>query len=186
MGQSIIKQTIKLMESLQMNKVQHLLDLYWDYKIPVNLDKLVKNMGLHVRYVEYIEGDSPEYKLTGRIDQINGLIVCSINSTQSNLIQRFTLAHLIGHYICNHGFGFKCNLKSFDVIDSKNLDMFNSIIDPRNIEANKVAIQILMPEVAVNHLIQKENITDIAELTRWFEVSQTMMLDRLKQLDWLK
>ena len=131
MGQLIIKQTIKLMESLQMNKVQHLLDLYWDYKIPVNLDKLVKNMGLHVRYVEYIEGDSPEYKLTGRIDQINGLIVCSINSTQSNLIQRFTLAHLIGHYICNHGFGFK-------------LDMFNSTIDPRNIEANKVAIQILM------------------------------------------
>lgn len=73
-----------------MNKVQHLLDLYWDYIIPVNLDKLVQNMGLHVRYVEHIEGDSPEYKLTGRIDQINGLIVCSINSTQSNLIQRFT------------------------------------------------------------------------------------------------
>ena len=56
-----------------MNKVQHLLDLYWDYTIPVNLDKLVKNMGLYVRYVEYIEGNSPEYKLNGRIDQINGL-----------------------------------------------------------------------------------------------------------------
>ena len=69
------------MESLQMNKVQHLLDLYWDYKIPVNLDKLVKNMGLHVQYVEHIEGDSPEYKLTGRIDQVNGLIICSIHST---------------------------------------------------------------------------------------------------------
>lgn len=40
-----------------MNKVQHLLDLYWDYIIPVNLDKLVQNMGLHVRYVEHIEGD---------------------------------------------------------------------------------------------------------------------------------
>lgn len=146
-----------------MNKVQHLLDLHWDYTIPVNLDKLVKNMGLHVRYVEHIEGDSPEYKLTGRIDQINGLIVCSINSTQSNLIQRFTsyfvlrtLAHLIGHYICNHGFGFKCNVKSFDVVDYENLDMLNTSIDPRNIEANKIAIQILIPEVAVNHLIQKE------------------------------
>ena len=64
--------------------------------------------------------------------------------------------------------------------------MLNSTIEPRNIEANKVAIQILMPEVAVNHLIQKENITDIAELTRWFDVSKTMMIERLKQLDWLK
>lgn len=64
--------------------------------------------------------------------------------------------------------------------------MLNTSIDPRNIEANKIAIQILIPEVAVNHLIQKENITDIAELTRWFNVSKTMMTCRLKQLDWLK
>lgn len=63
--------------------------------------------------------------------------------------------------------------------------MLNTSIDPRNIEANKIAIQILIPEVAINHLIQKENITDIAELTIWFSVSKTMMLDRLKQLDWL-
>lgn len=47
-------------------------------------------------------------------------------------------------------------MKSFDVVNCENLDMFNSTIDPINIEANKIAIQILMPEVAVNHLIQKE------------------------------
>lgn len=64
--------------------------------------------------------------------------------------------------------------------------MFNTSIDPRNIEANKIAIQILIPEVAVNHLIQKENITNIEELTKWFNVSKTMMTCRLKQLDWLK
>ena len=43
-----------------------------------------------------------------------------------------------------------------------------------------------MPEVAVNHLIQKENITDIEELVKWFDVSKTMIIDRLKQLNWLR
>jgi hypothetical protein len=42
------------------------------------------------------------------------------------------------------------------VVDYENLDMLNTSIDPRNIEANKIAIQILIPEVAINHLIQKE------------------------------
>lgn len=150
-------------------------NFYWNYKIPVDLDAIAKNMNIHVRYVEHIEGDSVEYQLTGRIDNINGLVICSINSTKSSLIQRFTLAHLLGHYIRNHGFGFKCNVKSFD---KNTLDKFNN-------EANLVAINILMPEIAVNHLIQKENITDIEELAKWFDVSKTVVKDRLKQLNWL-
>ena len=44
----------------------------------------------------------------------------------------------------------------------------------------------LQPQKVKPHLIQKENITDIEELTRWFNVSKTMMTCRLKQLDWLK
>ena len=150
-------------------------NLYWNYKIPVDLDIIAKNMNIHVRYVEHIEGDSVEYQLTGRIDNINGLVICSINSTKSSFIQRFTLAHLLGHYICNHGFGFKCNVKSFD----------KNTLDKRDNEANLVAINILMPEIAVNHLIQKENITDIEELAKWFDVSKIIVKERLKQLNWL-
>lgn len=150
-------------------------NFYWNYKIPVDLDAIAKNMNIHVRYVEHIEGDSVEYQLTGRIDNTNGLVICSINSTKSSFIQRFTLAHLLGHYICNHGFGFKCNVKSFD---KNTLDKFNN-------EANLFAINILMPEIAVNHLIQKENVTDIEELAKWFDVSKTVVKDRLKQLNWL-
>ena len=42
-----------------------------------------------------------------------------------------------------------------------------------------------MPEIAVNHLIMKENISDIDELTKWFLVEYDVMFKRLKQLNWL-
>ena len=149
---------------------RRILEMYWDYKIPVNLEQNANDLGVRVRYAPYLEGGED---ISGRFDLINGQAICSIRSTDSEQRQRFTLAHELGHFALNHGGGFRDNDYSF-----------KDVYDPREAAANRFAAELIMPEVAVNHLIQKENIKDIYELARWFNVSKPAITYRLRNLGW--
>ena len=70
-------------------------------------------------------------------------------------------------------------------IDSNNCFNHSLLFDKTEKQAHQIAYELLMPEIAVNHLIMKENISDIDELTKWFLVEYDVMFKRLKQLNWL-
>lgn len=148
-----------------------ILQHYWDYKIPVDLDEMAQKMGICVRYEQNLEGGND---ISGRYDIINGLHICSVRSTDNQKRQRFTLAHEIGHCVLKHGGGFRSNSASFN----------SDAPDPRERAANNFALALLIPKVAVDHLINKENIVKVQELSALFDVTKTAMKARLKQLSW--
>lgn len=81
-----------------------------------------------------------------------------VNETDSPRRKRFTTAHELGHYI-----SYQCNSHSKEYIDNNNGVTEDYAImgraktqdnaDPREIEANQIAAQILMPKSEVEDLI---------------------------------
>ena len=153
------------------NTARRILDMYWDYKIPVDVEAIASKIGVEVRFSSILEGGND---ISGRFDIINGIPVCSIRSTDSEQRQRFTLAHELGHFALKHGGGFRDNSASFNLYN----------YDQREVDANAFSAEILMPKIAIDYMIEQENITNIAELARIFNVSYTAMKFRLVNLGW--
>lgn len=153
------------------NQAKRMLELYWDYQIPVDVDAIAEQVGVRVRYAPYLEGGRD---ISGRFDMINGQAICSVRTTDTETRQRFTLAHELGHFVLGHGGGFRDNEISL-----------SGHFDYREVEANAFAAELLMPKIAVDHLIEKENIKNVDELAEWFNVSSQAMHYRLLNLGWL-
>lgn len=113
--------------------------------------------------------------LSGELIKINDSVIIYYNHGDSIKRQRFTIAHELGHCILSHGYNFN---------DSKN-NFTMSHYDRREIEANQFAIELLIPEMAVNVLIKQRKITDVNELCRIFNVSLEAMSLRLKKLGFI-
>lgn len=151
---------------------ERILDLYWDRSVPVNIDDMAHRMGAEVRYLEYLDGGGD---ISGRFDIEDGKPICTVRSTDVPVRRRFTLAHELGHYVLNHGRGFRDNAASFNL----------SNYDQREIDANKFAAEILMPKLAINYVIEKLGRKDVEDLAQLFQVSRQAMTFRLKNLGWL-
>lgn len=151
---------------------RRILDLYWDYKIPVDIDMIAERMGATVKYLSQLEGG---HDISGRFDIINGQAVCSIRDTDTLQRQRFTLAHELGHFALGHGGGFRDNSASF------NLNNYDS----REVAANAFAAELLMPKRAIDYVITEKNVVDFMELASLFNVSIPAMKYRLKNLGWI-
>lgn len=151
---------------------RRILDSYWDYKIPVDINMIAEKMGAKVQYLKKLEGGDD---ISGRFDIINGQAVCSIRDTDTSQRMRFTLAHELGHYALGHGGGFRDNSASF------NLNNY----DQREVDANAFAAELLMPKRAVDYVIQEKDITDFTQLAMLFDVSTPAMKYRLKKLGWI-
>lgn len=151
---------------------ERILDLYWDRSVPVNIDDIAQRMGAEVRYLPKLDGGDD---ISGRFDILNGRPICSVRSADPIVRQRFTLAHELGHYVLNHGGGFRDNAASFNVYN----------YDQREVDANKFAAEVLMPKLAIDYVIEKLGRDDVADLAQLFNVSQQAMRFRLKNLGWL-
>jgi Zn-dependent peptidase ImmA (M78 family) len=145
--------------------------MHWDGKLPVDPTELAKRLGADV---VAIDGNSAN-GLSGKLDVCNGKSTISYNRDEMSLRQRFTIAHELGHLVLNHGPSFRD--------PAQNYSLYN--YDPDEVDANKFAAELLMPEEAINILIEKHGISNIGELSRRFMVSQQAMEFRLKNLGWL-
>lgn len=154
-----------------LSKTKHILDSYWDFNLPVNINSIVENLGLRIRLTSYVENSE---NIIGRLDTVNNQIIISVKNTTPINTQRFIIAHELAHYILDHGYG---------ITDDKIL--FKNHFDYKENEANLFALNLLIPEVAVTHLIEKENIKCIDELANYFDVSYEMMKHQLANLGWL-
>lgn len=94
------------------------------------------------------------------------------NPDDSRVRRRFTVAHELGHLCLNHGFAFRD--------PSQNFSRFH--YDINEVEANKFAAELLIPEAAIKILIDKRGITDAERLAKIFDVSLNAISYRLKNI----
>lgn len=142
---------------------------------PVPIERMVKDRGIVVR--------------KGDLGEVSGLLLrnasgttIGVNSTQSSLRQRFTIAHEFGHFMLHEGISehvdhsYRVNYRS---------EVSSQATDVDEIEANFFAASLLMPR---DMLAEREALTALDDdrkvklLAREFEVSQHAMSLRLSNL----
>lgn len=148
---------------------REVLKKYWDRKVPVDPIAISEAMGAKVIADPTLGHISGQFNLTDQGPVIR------FNPDEPMVRRRFTVAHECGHYVLSHGNEFRDALKDF----------LSSNFDPKEVGANRFAAAILMPEEAIKHFIQVEDISDVKKLASRFEVSEAAMTYRLKNLGWI-
>lgn len=155
-----------------MSESKKILDKYWDGLLPVNPDNIAHKMGIVIS--EYDCGST--YSGEAGIS-VNGLKYIKVKSFDLMIKRRFVIAHEIGHHTLFHINGVKEHVLR-DIDDNFNLN----VVDLRELEANRFAVEFLIPKQALEYAIGKGGYTSIMELASIFGVSQVAMKWRLSNL----
>ena len=149
-------------------------------KIPVPVEEIVSKLGIKLSK----EFDITRLKYSGVIRHKDGQTTIWVNSLDSFLRQRFTIAHEIGHYILHFPFDLvdqeiedtpRTLLKSPIKIETEANNFAGELLMPKkNIIAKGKSIQSEFPSLSVDKLIEK--------LAKDFSVSVSAMTVRLKSL----
>lgn len=157
-------------EKLAMN----ILDSNGFNTVVVDPVKLANSYGIEVKNARFSEGD-----ISGMLRKENDKITIYVNSNETIMRKRFTIAHELGHYFLNH-------LDENDTTIHRKNDFFN--IDSRESEANAFAAAILMDQFKVKELYNKLDYIGvpldkiISKLSSTFRVSRPAVNIRLKKL----
>jgi Zn-dependent peptidase ImmA (M78 family) len=167
-----------------MSPEQHAQKILTEFEIrnaPVPVEEIASRLGAKLSF-EPFEGKG---ELSGMLLRDKGRTVIGINSSHPTVRQRFSIAHEIGHLVMHQGSVFVDQIVRF------NRDGKSSLaIDPEEIQANRFAAALLMPEMLVTvavkkRLNKKPNVSPgilISELATEFEVSTQAMEFRLINL----
>ncbi|WP_377277224.1 ImmA/IrrE family metallo-endopeptidase [Rhizobium sp. R86522] len=143
-------------------------------RTPINVIGAIRDLG-----IEYFE-EPLDDGVSGSIDLIDGKYEIRVNSNQSLQRRRFTAAHELAHYLLHrdllrqHG--------HLDRLFSSGQVVSGQTLSPAHeVEANKLAAEILMPERAVRDELVWSHY-DIEKIARQFQVSVPAMEIRLKVL----
>ena len=143
----------------------------------VDVVKLANRFGIRVYEYPFGEGVSGAVQKND-----NGEISIYISNQDSVERQRFSIAHELAHAVLHK-----------DLVDSKKI-VNRSKNDSSNveIEANKLAEEILMPEKSLNRFIKEEGLNKNAEISSTiiqkiaeaFKVSKMVAIIRLRNLNY--
>ena len=148
-----------------------MLSEHWDGELPVDPFAIARSANVIVEHDPKMESNE-----LGRFEYVNGQPRIYTNPNESELRLRFVVAHELGHYAMEHGTRFVDTSLHFAPVH----------YDRAENQANRFAIELLMPDFAVNILIEKRNIKSFEQLTGIFWVSGQSMEFRLKKLGWLR
>jgi Zn-dependent peptidase ImmA (M78 family) len=160
---------------------QRILQQFGVTTTPVPVEDVAVRLGAKISY-EPFEGKG---ELSGMLIRDKALTVIGINSAHPKVRQRFSIAHEIGHLVMHKGDVFVDQTIRF------NRDGTSSLaIDRSEIQANRFAAALLMPEGLVassvrKRLDKKPNLNHallIDDLAREFRVSTQAMEYRLINL----
>ena len=153
-------------------------------QIPVPIVKIAKNLGIVVYEVDHL----PD-RQSGLIKKVNGKFVIFVNDKHAVTRQRFTVAHEIAHFIKNKDFleseGEHQTVFRQPVGNNAALHRAMGLeLSPeqrqREVEANKIAAQLLMPEEAFKQAwLQASSVKEVADK---FLVSEAATTIRGKEL----
>ena len=158
-------------EKLAMN----ILDLNGFNTVVVDPVKLANAYGIEVKNARFADGD-----ISGMLRKENDKIIIYVNSSESIMRKRFTVAHELGHYFLNH-------LEKNDKTIHRKTDFFSNVT-PKESDANAFAAAILMDQYKVEELYDKLHYIGvpldkiISKLSSTFRVSRPAVNIRLKKL----
>lgn len=145
---------------------------FWDGYLPVDVSSIATKLGIEVRFLSW-----DELHLSGMACLENGKRIVYVNPDDSLVRQRFTLSHELAHHILNH-------VTPNDPCFRDERHTFNGDYSSfQERDANRLGAEILMPEYAIRHSIEKENIRTVEGLASKFNVSERAMYYRLKGLN---
>lgn len=144
---------------------REILRRYWDGFLPVNPAEIARNMDIEVI-------SNPSMGHSGHYRFNYGQPVIEYNSTEARVRQRFTIAHELGHHVNGDIDAPRDTAASFSA----------RTWDPAEVEANRFAAALLMPDYVVRALVYDEGITNIEDLAEEFGVSTVAMKYRLENL----
>lgn len=149
-------------------KAQEILDKYWDDGVPVDVHAIARLAGTQVI-------EEPLSGFSGSFFCENGMPTIRVNSSESILRRRFTVAHELGHYVLRHEGGYRDGPDTFSV----------GAVDRKERDANLFASELLMPHDGVRYLLIGREIGGVTELANHMQVSEVAMQYRLKKLGYI-
>lgn len=145
---------------------------FWDGFLPVDVNSIATKLGIEVHFLGW-----DEFHLSGKASLENGKRMIYVNPMDSLVRQRFTASHELAHHILNH-------VTPEDSCFRDEKHSFNGdYASFQERDANRLGAEILMPEYAIRHSIDKENIRTVEGLATKFNVSERAMYYRLKGLN---
>ncbi len=132
--------------------------------------KLAENKNIEVIGTPFIDVDGMIEKKSD-----DNIIITYDNSVHPNR-QRFTIAHELSHYLLGHLDNSNTMLRD----PRKNFSSEN--YDIKEVEANRMAAEILMPKETLEHITYDLGHTDLDDLASILEVSTAALHYRLKNL----
>lgn len=161
------------------SSVSALRDQYNAFELPINLENLAEKAGIQIKYV-----DDPE--TSGFAYQKSGVKYIGVNNNESHVRQRFTIAHELGHMFLHRQDPLRYDPTADFVFYRDEKSTMG--IDPKEIEANAFAAELLMPEDIVRKEIKDMKGIDlhdpeaVGRLADKFGVSQAAIAVRLTKL----
>jgi Zn-dependent peptidase ImmA (M78 family) len=157
----------------------------------VDVEKIAKKLGITVISGKFSVKDGKQVSGILKIDKEKGESIIAIQSGESEVRQRFTIAHEIGHFLLH-----KDNL----YIDHKKSEMMTLMFRDevssgatslKEIQANQFAAELLMPSDEIRSAIKNANFSGsddedilslIKELAKRYQVSTTAMAIKIGKL----
>jgi Zn-dependent peptidase ImmA (M78 family) len=160
-----------MLNDMAFAKASQVLQELWNGYLPVDPVQLAQGMGARVIFDQnlYREGISGSFEF----DSYGPLI--KVNAFDPPVRQRFTVAHEIAHWLLGH-------VQPGQLAHRDPTDLY-AVLDSREIDANRFAAQLLMPEHVARHLAsQVPPAQKVSILAQQFAVSEAAMGYRLQNL----
>lgn len=157
-------------------KAYEILSQYSNMQAPIDIFDILDKLNINYSF------DDMEDDLSGFLLVENNLASIAINDSHHPNRQRFTTAHELGHY-CLHCKGKDDHRLFVDKAYRRNT-ISSSGTQKKEIEANRFAAAVLMPEALIKIYVCSNEITDIDiyRLSIKFQVSEQAMTLRLVRL----
>ena len=142
--------------------------------IPVPVEEVASKLNIKI-------GREPSEDFSGLLIRKDGNALIGVNNNESNVRQRFTIAHELGHYFLHP------KQDSFVDYRDNNTNKREMMRTPRERQANAFAAALLMPRSKLVKDVkavfkQGVDVDDISELAQKYEVSDEAMKYRLMNL----
>lgn len=146
---------------------------------PIPVDRIAKSLGATIRYEPYDNSEGDD--ISGILFREGGKVIIGVNASHSEVRQRFTIAHEIGHLRLHTGDLFVDGAARPLRRDQR----ASQAIDRREISANQFAAALLMPKKLLSTNLKSVRLVPLSlvhSLAEEFEVSAEAMAFRLKNL----
>jgi len=141
---------------------------------PVNLEAIFSELGIDYE-------PKSMFGASGSIERRGERFVISVNADESRNRQRFTAAHELAHYLIHRDLLVDDKKMHRDYLFDGGSRPEDGVFDKSyEIEANRIAAQIIMPRSLVKEEFRKE--PNPSELAKKFQVSEAAMKIRLESL----